>query len=583
MPGMGGVGGAGGAPGMGGAPACVPQCLERACGDDGCEGSCGDCPAGLACSDEGACLGPANELSITDENRLTWDPEAIEVARAYLEVQQGYLAVHIDDDGQPGELLGAQRVGPRMVARTRVELGRRLAATQRLHVILHLDEPRNSRYDPEDPIALSATGEPLVLIYDLAFQSTTTAVDSPYYAYPCPLEQWREDPTDLVADCRCGPNVVALDICKSSTHASQDERFGAGPRIDALPQDHIIRGGFVDAMANEIVFGVRWQDQNHVDPGVIMAVDYVTGDRRIVSGRWVDPNEGYVVYGEGPELHEPYHTLRGPDGNIYSYTWRDDTTDIDGVQIVRIEPATGDRTLVWGSRNPAHGQCTNGAEPPGTQDVQYWKYGFAMDPEGNYYLPTIANGRPAAGRGILRISADGSACTWVTMDGAAPGNLYEAGIGQGYPVDQFNYEGMGWHDGFLYATNNADLIRIDPATGDRRRVAGVGVADASGAVVGRFLEWNPHWDILMFSGKLGPPDVVGGVDLATGTVYQFAQCLNIAENNPFATDCYEGAASTAGLSERPTFVLPDGNWVSAHGNGFALVEPRTGNSVMLSY
>ena len=29
--------------------------------------------------------------------------------------------------------------------------------------------------------------------------------------------------------------------------------------------------------------------------------------------------------------------------------------------------------------------------------------------------------------------------------------------------------------------------------------------------------------------------------------------------------------------------LPDGDWVSAHGNGFALVEPRTGNSVMLSF
>ena len=113
--------------------------------------------------------------------------------------------------------------------------------------------------------------------------------------------------------------------------------------------------------------------------------------------------------------------------------------------------------------------------------------------------------------------------------------------------------------------------------------AGVGAADDSGAVVGRFIEWNPHWEILMFSGKLGPPDVVGGVDLATGTTNQFAQCLNIADNNPFATDCYEGAASSAGLSERPTFVLPDGDWVSAHGNGFALVEPRTGNSVMLSF
>ena len=45
------------------------------------------------------------------------------------------------------------------------------------------------------------------------------------------------------------------------------------------------------------------------------------------------------------------------------------------------------------------------------------------------------------------------------------GETLVAGIGQGYPVEQFNYEGIGWHDGFLDATINADLIRVDHVLG----------------------------------------------------------------------------------------------------------------------
>ncbi|MFT7624712.1 MAG: MYXO-CTERM domain-containing protein, partial [Myxococcota bacterium] len=36
---------------------CVPNCSGRTCGDDGCGGSCGTCPAGEVCSDSGNCYG----------------------------------------------------------------------------------------------------------------------------------------------------------------------------------------------------------------------------------------------------------------------------------------------------------------------------------------------------------------------------------------------------------------------------------------------------------------------------------------------------------------------------------------------
>ena len=37
--------------------ACQPDCTQNSCGDDGCDGSCGTCPAGLVCGD-GQCVAP---------------------------------------------------------------------------------------------------------------------------------------------------------------------------------------------------------------------------------------------------------------------------------------------------------------------------------------------------------------------------------------------------------------------------------------------------------------------------------------------------------------------------------------------
>ncbi len=37
-------------------PACVPNCMGKTCGDDGCEGSCGNCLAGEVCDESGLCV-----------------------------------------------------------------------------------------------------------------------------------------------------------------------------------------------------------------------------------------------------------------------------------------------------------------------------------------------------------------------------------------------------------------------------------------------------------------------------------------------------------------------------------------------
>lgn len=50
----------GGGPGPSGTgtsnPGCTPSCVGRACGGDGCGGSCGTCPSGNGCTSNGTCV-----------------------------------------------------------------------------------------------------------------------------------------------------------------------------------------------------------------------------------------------------------------------------------------------------------------------------------------------------------------------------------------------------------------------------------------------------------------------------------------------------------------------------------------------
>jgi hypothetical protein len=520
-----------------------------------------------------------NRLTVSEENMRTVEPDTVRIELVHLEDGPGYLAIQADENGTPGPVLGVERVQPRRRNYVTVTLDAPLNARQRVWAVVYADAANTNQFSTDLPVAPGADGA-LQTPFDLYFQSTTTVEDSPYYQNPCPFEQWLDDPTDLFVDCRCSPNQVTLSICRSPNSPGQDTRYGDGPSLSDLPFDSRMRGGVVYPATGEVIFGVRWQDENHTSPGTIMAVNYTTGDRRIISGRWKDPNAGYEVFGDGPELAEPIDLELGPDGAIYAWAWRNDTTALDGVTIMRIDLETGARSQVWGINNPAFGQCSNGAS--NDTQTQFHKYAFTMDAAGNYYVATLKNGLPHSGRGIARISADGSACEYVTMDGVAEGNAFHPGIGEGYPVGQFNYYGLEIHEGALYSLNNGDLIRIDLQTGDRRRISGDGAGPGSKNIAGYYLQYNAEWDLMMASGMPMRPEFVGGVELDTGRVHTFAQCLNIEESNPFATDCFEGAAAPDGRGERQTWVLPNGNWLAAHSRGFALVEPRTGNSYVLS-
>ena len=50
------------------ASSCTPQCIGKSCGNDGCGGSCGTCPAGKACSAAGQCASPTTNLPNQSDN-----------------------------------------------------------------------------------------------------------------------------------------------------------------------------------------------------------------------------------------------------------------------------------------------------------------------------------------------------------------------------------------------------------------------------------------------------------------------------------------------------------------------------------
>ncbi|MFH0899424.1 MAG: hypothetical protein V2A73_02220 [Pseudomonadota bacterium] len=49
-----------GRPGSGGPSPCAPVCADRACGADGCGGSCGECDDPLVCDSSGRCVDPSS-------------------------------------------------------------------------------------------------------------------------------------------------------------------------------------------------------------------------------------------------------------------------------------------------------------------------------------------------------------------------------------------------------------------------------------------------------------------------------------------------------------------------------------------
>ncbi len=479
-----------------------------------------------------------------------------------------------------------------------------------------------------------------------ACESTIADVDSPYWRYACPSADRRllDNPTQFELDCRCGgtqvgrpddpsdPDYTGLLRCENVTD-SRDFAIGDGPAVrdwrrsgGADAGATRLNGGFLDADERRLYVGTQWKDNTATDGnpeftyyGAILAVnvDWASpdvGDRSLVSGYTLDGQRG-----EGPTLRAVQDIKRGPDGMLYTMSWESGHP----VQIMRIDPATGDRTLVWKEVQMLHNagpvpasQCTNGSTvgvdsitagsrvtlqmmTPGTN--------LTMAPNGDFFIGAAQAGPAKGPRGIVRISADGSTCTWVTRFAATNGNRYAAkapadqgpdyGLADGTgplgagpnnfasnPVNLFYREddaGVAWLyalDGIGSGGQGTRYYRVNVATGDREGLFSSIIGDT-------YSVWDPQREVLWTTGGFDTTRIVAldiiGHDGAPPAELGGIRCLSTTSD---WYKCMRGPGDVDNQNRSGTFYDPlDGNLVIAHGSwGILRVEVATGNTYVIS-
>ncbi len=320
-----------------------------------------------------------------------------------------------------------------------------------------------------------------------------------------------------------------------------------------------------------------------------MAIDMTTGARRVVSGEFIDPARGEYVVGDGP-LGIPFigTVQRGPDGKIYALSVNH--------TILRIDPDTGDRELIWAREDEAYPQCDNGVQPeghpdwrlsdgqPGILQLSIDARGLVVAPDGSFYIPTRANGVPRPGYGIIRVAADGSACDHASMSTGEERNAYADGVGSGIDFDS-GIDTMIWHEGKLITiTVGADVYEVDPQTGDRIRLAGQGLTGSPILPRVNRMFWDPGREVFVLTGVL-PPNGSNIItwDPDTQDTYAYL-CRNMEDDNALASQCVSGPLATRPIAALPGYLRSDG--MILHGfaaGGFHIYETLTGNSHWFAY
>ncbi|KAL6074220.1 hypothetical protein QOT17_004251 [Balamuthia mandrillaris] len=312
----------------------------------------------------------------------------------------------------------------------------------------------------------------------------TTSLKDPGAEYanrPSPLKHHMEHPTALAADCRyfgnCAPRD-GVDICKRPQDlAKKNMLIGQGPSLAGVHNAHY-SGGFTNADRNELVVAAYFGGSSEKQ-GVVVSIDLRSGDRRVVSGAFRNAAGAIEHVGDGPPFHHVVDVRAGPDGQYYAFS---EPKEPSSHEIIRVDPETGNRELVWKSRDPRFAQLL---ASDGKTMVQTHGTGFAVDESDGSFLLGITN--PQTGTGIIRVSPHGDACVPVSVtsrDAALARGNGEAlrGFVQGYTL----------HKGCIYAftTQPKHFLEIDPVTGDRSVLV---VGKAAGAIGERWAVWdNTH-------------------------------------------------------------------------------------------
>jgi hypothetical protein len=383
-------------------------------------------------------------------------------------------------------------------------------------------------------------------------------------------------------------------------------------------------GGFLDAATRKLYIGSTWSDNRDVggDPnlknfGVLYEVDVdftkpeTVGNRRVVSGKYL-ARSGDVDVGSGETLRTVRTVKRGKDGMFYAFTMDAGNP----ATIVRIDPANGNRTVIWTEKAILYSdkgdfpkdQCEQGSIPqaPGvsgsvpassrrSKQVNGGFAPFEMNPNtGEFYLIPLPGTGPF---GIMKISADGKECSWVTRMKATGNNRYtdnaenkaKADFGQpngsgprGKGITNMTFPGTNIHyhevggKAWLYVSSGNTYWRADLETGDREQVVQQEPGDT-------YSVWDDSRKLLWTSGTgngsgIAPLNILDEDNVKLGG--------NIFCLNPTAAwfQCIRGPGEAGPLLRGGLFFDPqDGNLIMAHdGVGLVRIEVATGNTYTFS-
>ncbi len=406
--------------------------------------------------------------------------------------------------------------------------------------------------------------------------------------------------------------------------AASGVRIGTGPGVADLihsvpttPGSSRYWGGFLDAQNRKLFIGSNWSDNRNVggDPnlknfGQIFEIDIdftkaTAGNRRLVSGKLLTA-QGDLDVGTGDTLRTVRSIKKGTDGMFYAFTMDSGNP----ATIMKIDPATGNRTTVWTEKTIAFNdpnpfpadQCENGQVPTSPQSgarrsMQIAPVGnpFEMNPvTGEFYLSIIHASNLGSPYGIINISADGSTCGWITRLKATGNNKYSSTVaantvGYGLPsgvgprgtgfnsmtlnssnLYYRNVAGTNW----LYAASGSTYWRTDIATGNRELVVQSEVADTNSI-------WDSSRNVLWTSGS-GMGSVIVPVYLNDNPVVvgSIMHCLGTTNGVP----CIKGPGQITPLLRGGVFLDPlDNNLIFANDRqGIVRYEISTGNSYIIS-